>query len=410
MKFTKSKKFFFCTVFFLLMIFLLPAADTGILFNFSQKKGNAVMHTSTVEEEAFINERLQNRTQFINRTTTTVTDVLPNGDALLNTNYMTTQNTLMSKYGNHLSWGEEDSVIIKRTPSGKLYDSLNENLPTVRSVPSFPEKKVKPGDTWTAEGLEVHDCRELFNMTYPIQIPFTAEYKYRGDTVIDGVKLCILDVQYQLYQKSDSSLYYNYGITYAGTSGYAIQEIYWDPVKGDLHHYTEEFEILMADFMGNTFKFHGLSHGEVTGYKSVNDDEHMEQIQETVEKYKLDNVSVKRDEKGLTISLDSIQFEPDSNRLLESEKIKLQKLSEILNLYSNDLLITGHCAERGTVKARQQLSEERAESVASYLEELGVRDKMHIFTQGKGSTQPVATNATEAGRIKNRRVEITLMD
>ena len=78
--------------------------------------------------------------------------------------------------------------------------------------------------------------------------------------------------------------------------------------------------------------------------------------------------------------------------------------------FSNDLLITGYCAARGTVKMQQQLSEERAESVASYLVDLGIRDQYHVFTQGKGAREPVASNDTEAGRIKNRRVEITIMD
>ena len=96
--------------------------------------------------------------------------------------------------------------------------------------------------------------------------------------------------------------------------------------------------------------------------------------------------------------------------LLPSEKKKIEKLGEILKEFSNDLLITGHCAQRGTVQSQQELSEDRAEAVAAYLVELGIRDQYHVFTQGKGATEPVASNATEAGRIKNRRVEITIMD
>ncbi len=125
---------------------------------------------------------------------------------------------------------------------------------------------------------------------------------------------------------------------------------------------------------------------------------------------KLDNISVKKGDKGLTISLDNIQFEADSNVLMESEKLKLRKIADILKQYSNDLLITGHCAERGTAKARQKLSEQRAESVADFLKMMGVRDEYHIFTKGQGSREPVASNATEEGRAKNRRVEITIMD
>ena len=112
----------------------------------------------------------------------------------------------------------------------------------------------------------------------------------------------------------------------------------------------------------------------------------------------------------LLYQLENIQFEPDSNVLRASEKIKLEKIAQLLQNYSNDLLITGHCAERGTENARQILSEERAQSVASYLIELGLRDEYHIFTQGKGSTEPVASNETEEGRSRNRRVEIIIMD
>ena len=65
---------------------------------------------------------------------------------------------------------------------------------------------------------------------------------------------------------------------------------------------------------------------------------------------------------------------------------------------------------RGDERSRQELSEKRAESVAQYLIQLGVKDNYHIFTQGKGAKEPVASNNTESGRSKNRRVEITILD
>ena len=166
------------------------------------------------------------------------------------------------------------------------------------------------------------------------------------------------------------------------------------------------YKLIAVDLDGTLLN----SYGEVTEYKSVNDKDNLKKLQKKVEKYKLDNISVKQGDKGLTISLDAIQFEPDSDVLMPSEKKKIEKLGEILKEFSNDLLITGHCAKRGTVSAQQKLSEERAEAVAAYLVELGIRDEYHVFTQGKGAEEPVASNATEAGRIKNRRVEITIMD
>ena len=115
------------------------------------------------------------------------------------------------------------------------------------------------------------------------------------------------------------------GSTYAGTQGQAVQKIWWDNERGDLDHYIEEFVIYMYDTFGNTYAFRGTAHGEVTEYKSVNDKNNLKKLQKKVEKYKLDNISVKQGEKGLTISLDAIQFEPDSDvlRLTTLQKLRV---------------------------------------------------------------------------------------
>ena len=172
----------------------------------------------------------------------------------------------------------------------------------------------------------------------------------------------------------------------------------------------EEFQIKMVDFYGNTYIFNGKSQGEVTEFTSVNSQANVKKLQETFKNYNLDNVNVSQGEKGLTLSIENIQFEPDSDKLLPSEQKKLQKIGEVLKQFNNDLLITGHCAERGTESARQALSESRAKSVADFLTKNNIRNEYHIFTQGKGSSQPVASNTTEEGRSRNRRVEITIMD
>ena len=65
---------------------------------------------------------------------------------------------------------------------------------------------------------------------------------------------------------------------------------------------------------------------------------------------------------------------------------------------------------RGTQKEQMELSEMRSRAVADYLIKNKVRDKYHIFTKGMGGSSPIGDNRTEAGRAKNRRVEITIMD
>ena len=416
------------TLFILFFVFsfcFFSQQNEGILFQFVHKKGDAFSHISTVYEEAYFNGRLNNKTEFINRTSSTVLDILEDGSEYLQTDYMTTQNSLIQRTGDTLSWGEENSVNLYRRKNGEFYNCSSDFLPTVRNIPSFPSQKVQLGQSWQAEGLEVHDCRELFQMDQALSIPFTATYTYSDTVTVNSADnqnniieentqnksktLHIIDVYYNFFQDNTSEQYYK-NSNFAGVRGYAKQKIYWDTQKNEIDHFQEEFQIKMVDFYGNTYIFNGKSQGEVTGFTSVNSQANVKKLQETFKNYNLDNVNVSQGEKGLTLSIENIQFEPDSDKLLPSEQKKLQKIGEVLKQFNNDLLITGHCAERGTESARQALSESRAKSVADFLIKNNIRNEYHIFTQGKGSSQPVASNTTEEGRSRNRRVEITIMD
>ena len=69
-----------------------------------------------------------------------------------------------------------------------------------------------------------------------------------------------------------------------------------------------------------------------------------------------------------------------------------------------DLEIVGHTDSKGSKAYNQKLSERRAQAVADFLRTFGVKNSMSV--KGMGETQPVADNATDAGRAQNRRVEI----
>ena len=391
--------------------FILFAATlfAQVKFEFKQKKGNSGSYISTVEEDVYVNNVPSHHSEIINRISSSMTNVASDGEAFIYATYMTTENTISQRTGRSLSWGEETTSVFSRKKNGELTISDDIYMPTVRNVPVFSDKKIKVGETWTAKGKEVQDVRKAFNMEKALIFPFEATYTYKEDKTIDGKKLNVIEVAYDFsYQATDEQL--NAGQTLTGSTGWSKQILYWDNSRGLLDHYDEEFLIKIGDIYGNLYVFTGTAHAELTEFTSLNDDTTVKHLQDTFDKLKLENISVKKGDKGLTISLDNIQFEPDSDVLMESEKAKLKKIGELLKQYSNDLLITGHCAERGTASARQKLSEERAQAVASYLIGLGVRDQYHVFTQGKGSREPVASNSTEEGRAKNRRVEITIMD
>jgi len=70
--------------------------------------------------------------------------------------------------------------------------------------------------------------------------------------------------------------------------------------------------------------------------------------------------------------------------------------------------IEGHTDSTGSKATNQTLSAQRAASVAAWLAGQGI-DKTRLLTQGFGDSKPVADNATEEGRAKNRRVELVKM-
>jgi outer membrane protein OmpA-like peptidoglycan-associated protein len=84
----------------------------------------------------------------------------------------------------------------------------------------------------------------------------------------------------------------------------------------------------------------------------------------------------------------------------------MDKLADVVVRYNKTTLtVVGHTDNVGTDRYNQSLSQRRAHSVAQYFESQRV-DPLRLATAGKGEGEPVASNASEAGRQLNRRVEI----
>ncbi len=69
--------------------------------------------------------------------------------------------------------------------------------------------------------------------------------------------------------------------------------------------------------------------------------------------------------------------------------------------------IIGHTDSIGATPYNQELSENRANSVAVFLTSKGVLPQ-RILTAGYGESQPIASNSTDSGRAQNRRVTIQM--
>ena len=110
---------------------------------------------------------------------------------------------------------------------------------------------------------------------------------------------------------------------------------------------------------------------------------------------------------SLRLTLDSeISFDFDSAVIKGAFRDSLTRLSDVISKYDQTVVhIIGHTDSVGNDDYNQRLSERRAESVAGFLMNNGVRAG-RLHTEGRGEREPRATNATEAGRQLNRRVEI----
>ena len=101
-----------------------------------------------------------------------------------------------------------------------------------------------------------------------------------------------------------------------------------------------------------------------------------------------------------------VSFDFDSAAVKPAFRPTMQKLADVLGKYDrNQVTIVGHTDSTGSDSYNERLSLRRAESVMQELSGLGVpRSRMSAL--GRGESEPRATNATEAGRQLNRRVEI----
>ena len=114
------------------------------------------------------------------------------------------------------------------------------------------------------------------------------------------------------------------------------------------------------------------------------------------------------DAQKVTYSADAF-FDFDKAVLKPEGRAKLDDLADKIQALDLEAVVAvGHTDSVGSERYNQRLSVRRAEAVKAYLVSKGIPAD-RIYTEGKGETQPVATNKTAAGRAQNRRVEIEVV-
>ena len=110
----------------------------------------------------------------------------------------------------------------------------------------------------------------------------------------------------------------------------------------------------------------------------------------------------------ITLSENMVNFAFNSAELTSSAKTNLDKLATVLiNNPDTNINIYGHTDNKGTAQVNQKISENRANSVKNYLISKGIASS-RMITMGRGFSEPIASNDTDAGRAQNRRVEFAI--
>jgi outer membrane protein OmpA-like peptidoglycan-associated protein len=117
-----------------------------------------------------------------------------------------------------------------------------------------------------------------------------------------------------------------------------------------------------------------------------------------------------REHDRTTFAAQTVYFEYDQSSVKAGEAAKIDQVVAAFRSKGPgfDLLIEGHCDERGTEEYNRSLGERRALAIRELLTKSGV-ENAHVFTRTFGKDRPAAPGHDEASRAKNRRGEFVLV-
>ncbi|MDR1430439.1 MAG: OmpA family protein [Spirochaetaceae bacterium] len=390
-----------------LFLSLLPFSLWAESFFYTHEQGNKYRIISTVHESVYIDRVFSHRAEILNRIAVEVLAAGEGGTGTHRAVFLTAEKA-EGAGRNIFQWSREYESEFERDRYGRLAIDSRYYMPVVRDVPVFPNRNLSAGDTWSADGYEMHDFRDSFGIAEPYRIPFTANYTYLGTRPRGEREYPAFSVSYRIFFEPPSVPGRIWPLRILGASD---QVVYWDTELGQAAAYEESFRMIFELSDGRTVEYRGNAEAEIYESEIMDKTSIADEIAGDISRLGIEDTSVRIADEGVVISLEDIQFMPDSAVLMETEKGKIDKIAGILLRYPDrDIQVDGHTALAGTAGGRLRLSRERAVAVAEYLIQRQVRSADRIVVRGFGAEKPVADNRTPEGMRKNRRVEITLLE
>lgn len=335
------------------------------------------------------------------------------------------------------------------TSDGNLIMIEDHGYPSFRSFPAFPKEKIKIGDSWTGKAMRSVDP---LNKGIPTKMPIDVLYTYTGDETVHGEDVYVFSAKWatrygisywdwggDLELKSangshSATMYISKETGYAIVVRDAVNEnfIYKDgstvSFRGTISMFTEYppqtdrskiIQSLQRVALISKEEAEGLKNAEgiqntdglpnANGLENVKDEPKISSAQVAFSSNDSD-IKVESTNAGIRLTIQNLQFKPDSADLLPGEEQRLDKIAQVLKeAGNNQFLVEGHSADTGFEKGEMKVSAERAHAIAEALFRRGISASRFI-TKGSGAHKPIADNSTPEGRAINRRVEITILE
>jgi len=134
--------------------------------------------------------------------------------------------------------------------------------------------------------------------------------------------------------------------------------------------------------------------------------EQFEQVEKMFSSYE---ARVFRESDTVILRLVGLNFDSGNAQIKPENFDLLAKVEKAIDVFPrSELMIEGHTDSHGGDDLNQKLSQERAESVQQYMVNAMRIPTYRLIATGYGETQPVSSNETEAGRARNRRIDIVI--
>jgi outer membrane protein OmpA-like peptidoglycan-associated protein len=305
-------------------------------------------------------------------------------------------------------WDISDGSLEVASVNGKKYAHSNSSGTTVFS-PLMQNMKSYLPDVFTLEWEEFM-CKpgDIDQMAWHI-------YFYQGDDELGNI--------YKMFRPGSPDVYGNYSFKKgSGASGEVTGDLNWEDLKkcvkfGQWNHFAISFNKRAFKYYINgqrvinlpnvaapsRFEFHVQ---DAYPYCGIG---HVILAKGAVDLYQRQTTDLSAVEKAIAETgkfvTNNILFETGKATLKPESMAEIQKVADYMKKNPTARFeVQGHTDNQGSDKINDPLSQQRAEAVVKALEGLGC-DPFNMRAVGKGSHEPVADNATEAGRAKNRRVE-----